>query len=99
MSFLEARAAWRKLTFDEQVAWFAADAKSSGQEEPSSATLDPVVRDAVLACPHRGAEGGLVLLEDEKSCCGGGAERTSCSAGKGERPGRVTLRECLACKT
>lgn len=59
--------------------------------------LDPAVRDRVLSCPHRGKEGGLVLLEEEQSCCGGGEERTACSAGKGARPGRVTLRECLEC--
>jgi hypothetical protein len=61
--------------------------------------LDPVVRDAVNACQHRGPEGGLVLTEDERSCCGGGAERTACAAGKGLRPGRPTLRECLSCKS
>jgi glycosyltransferase involved in cell wall biosynthesis len=61
--------------------------------------LAAAVRDAVIACEHRGPEGGLVLLEDERSCCGGGEERTACAAGKGRRPGRVTLRECLACKS
>ena len=61
-------------------------------------SLDPAVRDRVNACEHRGLEGGLILTYEERSCCGGGAERTLCRAGKGQRPGRVTLRECLACK-
>jgi hypothetical protein len=65
---------------------------------PPPSAIDTAVRDRVLACVHRGPEGGLVLLEDEQSCCGGGAERTQCRAGKGDRPGRVTLRECLDCR-
>jgi glycosyltransferase involved in cell wall biosynthesis len=66
---------------------------------PAPPAVDPRVRDAVRACPNRGPEGGLVLLDEERGCCGGGAERTECRAGKGSRPGRVSLRECLACKT
>jgi glycosyltransferase involved in cell wall biosynthesis len=61
--------------------------------------IDPAVRDAVLACKERGPEGGLTLMDDERSCCGGGEERTSCSAMKGRKPGRVTLRECLRCQS
>lgn len=59
--------------------------------------VDPAVRDRVVSCPHRGPEGGLVLLEEEQSCCGSGDERTACAIGRGARPGRVTLRDCLAC--
>jgi hypothetical protein len=65
---------------------------------PDPPQVDPMVRDRVIHCPDRGPEGGLVLLDEERSCCGGGAERTACAAGEGARPGRVTLRECLACK-
>jgi hypothetical protein len=61
--------------------------------------IDPAVRDAVLACKSRGPEGGLVLLDEERLCCGGGEEKTACAAGKGVRPGRVGLRDCLACKS
>jgi hypothetical protein len=43
------------------------------------------------------AQGSPALLGEEESCCGGGEERTACRAGRGRRPGRVTLRECLAC--
>ena len=66
---------------------------------PSARPAVPArVRDAVLRCPDRGPEGGLVLRDDERTCCGGGEERTACAAGRGARPGRVTLRECLACR-
>ena len=61
--------------------------------------IDPAVRDAVLTCPDRGPEGGLALLDEERTCCGGGPELTACKAGKGDRPGRVKLPECLACKS
>jgi glycosyltransferase involved in cell wall biosynthesis len=54
-----------------------------------------VRRQRVIACPHRGPEGGLVLLEHEQSCCGGGAERTACGLNRYE--GRPRLRDCLAC--
>jgi hypothetical protein len=67
-------------------------------QEPVGESIDPRVRDAVLRCEYRGREGGLILREDEKSCCNSGEERTECRAGKGRRPGRPTLRECLACK-
>jgi hypothetical protein len=56
---------------------------------PAPPAIDPAVRDADLACEHRGPEGGLVLLDVEKACCGGGAERTACAAGKGRGRGEL----------
>jgi hypothetical protein len=88
------------LTSEEARAAIAAfDGSLKGGPRPVRPSLDPAVRDRVLACEYRGCEGGLVLRDDERSCCGGGAERTACSAGKGAIPGRVTLRECLECVT
>ena len=64
---------------------------------PNPRSMAPSDRDAILACPHRGEYGALVLLAEEQGCCGGGIARTSCSAQKGRRPGRVTLAECHEC--
>lgn len=75
---------------------FGLDVASANRARATPA-IDPQVIKRVNECEHRGPEGGLALTEDERSCCGGGAERTECRAGKGARPGRVTLRECLAC--
>jgi hypothetical protein len=49
----------------------------------------------VRDCPDRGPV--LPLSQQPVGCCGGGAELTECRAGKGATPGRVTLRDCLAC--
>lgn len=64
---------------------------------PSVTTgIDPAVRDAVNACLDRGPV--LPLSLQPAGCCGPGPEVSECRAGKGSIPGRVTLRDCLACK-
>lgn len=65
---------------------------------PSRPSVDPAVRDRVVACPDRGP---VLPISLQSECgCGGGPELTECRAGRGrrDRPGRVTLRECLACR-
>ena len=74
--------AWRALGVDEQSARSA--------RRPA---IDPAVRDAVHACPHRGP---VLPVSQQPEC--GCAELTECRAGKGIRPGGVTLRECLDCQ-
>ncbi len=49
---------------------------------------------AVASCPHRGSE--LPERLQPVGCCPGGT-LTECRAGKGQRPGAVTMAECLAC--
>lgn len=49
---------------------------------------------AVAVCPDRGSE--LPERLQPSGCCAGAA-LTECRAGKGKRPGKVTLAECLAC--
>lgn len=56
---------------------------------PSTADLLALVRD----CPHRGS----VLPASEQTPGCRACELTRCEAGKGERPGAVTLADCLAC--
>ena len=58
--------------------------------------LDPKVRDAVNACPERGS---ILPLAEQADCGCLGREWTECRAGRGASPGKVTLRECLACQT
>lgn len=77
---------------------FDGTAKPKRSIRPATPSVDPAVRDAVNACPDRGVPGGLKLLEEESTCCGGGPELTECRAGRGQRPGRATLRDCLECK-
>ncbi len=48
---------------------------------------------SVASCPDRGS----VLPVSVQAECGC-AELTKCGAGRGRLPGRVTLRECLACR-
>ena len=77
-----ALAAWRALGLDEQA--------DRSARRPA---IDPAVRDAVKACPDRGP---VLPLSQQPEC--GCAELTECRAGRGARPGRVTLRECLDCR-
>lgn len=56
--------------------------------------LDPATRDAILACPDRGS---VLPVSRQAEGCGCG-ELSECRAGKGKRPGAVTLAECIACK-
>jgi glycosyltransferase involved in cell wall biosynthesis len=73
-------------------------ARPAAQQPSASAprSISPAVRQAILDCPDRG--GTLTPLPDEATCCGPGPERTECRAGKGRRPGRVTLAECNTCR-
>lgn len=74
---------WRGLTAVDQFASL----------ESRRPTLDPAVRDAVLACLDRGP---VLPVSMQPEC--GCAELTECRAGRGKVAGRVTLRECLECK-
>lgn len=65
-------------------------------ESAARPLVDPRVRDAVIACPDRGS----VLPVSEQDDCGcRGRELTECRAGLGAKPGRVTLRDCLDCRS
>jgi glycosyltransferase involved in cell wall biosynthesis len=63
---------------------------------PSTArsSVDPAVRDRVIACPSRGP---VLPISMQADCSCRGKEVSECRAGKGTVPGRVTLRDCLAC--
>ena len=84
-SHLERLAAWRALPAEAQVERF-------GVGRPA---IDPAVRDAVNACPARGPVLAISLQDD---CGCRGQELSSCRQGRGTTPGRVTLRDCLACR-
>ena len=82
-------ATWRMIPAAEQVVRTQAD------ERPSS-LVDPRVRDAVNACPDRGS----VLPIAAQAVCGcRGGELSECRARRGVFPGKVTLRDCLACQS
>ena len=85
-SHLAALVAWRKMSPEEQV----------GRLGSSRPTIDPAVRDAVNACPSRGPVLPISLQDD---CGCRGKEVSECRAGKGKVPGRVTLRDCLECRS
>lgn len=55
---------------------------------------DPATLDRVASCPLRGTTLPISLQPD---CDCRGKELTECRLGKGRVPGRVTLRDCLAC--
>ncbi len=57
--------------------------------------VDPLVRDAVNACPDRGA---VLPISEQDDCGCRGRELSACGAGRGRTPGRVTLRDCLDCR-
>jgi hypothetical protein len=82
---LASLAAWRSLDPDEQTARLS-------MPRP---VINPAIRDAVNACPDRGSVLPISMQDD---CGCRGRELSACKAGKGEVPGRVTLRDCLACK-
>jgi len=82
---LKRLAAWRALTTADQVE----RASSSG------GSIDPIVRDAVIACPDRGP---VLPISEQDDCGCQGREVSLCRAGRGARPGRVTLRDCLDCR-
>jgi hypothetical protein len=75
--------------------WAIARGGSPPSIDPPAA-VDPAVRDRVNACPDRGPVLPLSLQDD---CGCRGQELSECRAGKGATPGRVTLRECLACQS
>lgn len=52
---------------------------------------------AVSACPHRGPTLPHTQQPEATGCGCGSAELTECRAGRGRRPGAVTLAECLEC--
>jgi hypothetical protein len=83
---LAALSAWRALEPDEQIARLS-------MPRPA---IDPAIRDAVNLCPDRGPVLPISMQDD---CGCRGRELSACQAGKGEIPGRVTLRDCLACKS
>jgi glycosyltransferase involved in cell wall biosynthesis len=59
------------------------------------ASIGGAARKARLdACPHRGP---VLPLSMQPSCGCASKELSECRAGKGAAPGRVTLRDCLAC--
>lgn len=60
------------------------------------ASVNPVVRDAVNACPDRGSV--LPVSMQPEGCGCRGKEVSECRDGRGEIPGRVTLLDCLACQ-
>jgi hypothetical protein len=66
-------------------------------EKPSpgatATELDLLLRE-VARCPERGA---TLPVTQQPSC--GCLEWTECRAGRGSRPGAVTLQDCLACVT
>ena len=78
--------AWRAVPAAEQVARAGA---------ASRVALDPRVRDAVNACPDRGP---VLPISQQDDCGCRGRELTECRAGRGARPGRATLADCLACR-
>jgi len=59
---------------------------------PTPPQVDRASLALVSACPHRGP---VLPVSRQPEC--GCAELTECRAGKGKRPGAVTLAECLAC--
>ena len=84
-SHASALAAWRSLPAERQV-------EQLGPPRPS---VLPRVRDAVNACPSRGPVLPISLQDD----CGCAAKELSeCREGRGRVAGRVTLRDCLACR-
>lgn len=58
------------------------------------AQVPPALLAAVRECPQRGS----VLPVSQQPPCGC-AEFTACRAGRGQRPGQVTLSECLVCRS
>ncbi len=84
-SQLAALSAWRKLSAEEQISRL-------GRPRPA---IDPAIRDAVNACPARGPVLPISLQDD---CGCQGKELSECRTGQGTIPGRVTLRDCLACQ-
>jgi hypothetical protein len=56
--------------------------------------VDPAVRDRVITCPDRGPVLPILMQAD---CGCRGKEVSECRANKGNVPGHVTLRDCLAC--
>ena len=84
-SHLRRISGWRSLP---------AEVQSERIRDPARG-IDPAVRDAVHACPDRGP----VLPVSEQDDCGcRGREVSLCRAGRGAKPGRVTLRDCLDCR-
>jgi len=61
---------------------------------PPQLAIDPALRDAVIACPDRGP---VLPISEQDDCGCQGREVSLCLAGRGAKPGRVTLRDCLAC--
>ena len=79
-------ASWNRLTTEEQT-------RRLGHPR---VPIDPLVRDAVNDCPWRGSV-LPISLQDDCGCLG--KELTECRAGRGAIAGRVTLRDCLDCRS
>lgn len=58
-------------------------------------SLGAAIRDRVVNCPDRGPVLPISMQDD---CGCKGKELSECRSGKGKNPGRVTLRDCLACQ-
>ena len=84
IAFRDRLDAWRARTEDERIAYF--------QANPPESIRAMLAR--VNVCPHRGSVLPLSLQSQEDCRCG---EVSECRTGQGTIPGRVTLRECLAC--
>lgn len=59
---------------------------------PAPVRPDRATLARVAGCPERGP---VLPIGQQPEC--GCAELTACRAGRGAHPGRVTLRDCLAC--
>lgn len=82
------------LTLEEHVRRLKARAALHEAESSAPPAIDLAVRDRVNACPDRG---GVLPISMQDPGCGCG-ELSGCRSGKGKVPGRVGLRDCLACK-
>ena len=71
-------------------------AQRRARDLASRGELASAVRDAVNACTDRGPVLPISLQDD---CGCRGKEVSECRAGKGKVPGRVTLRDCLECRS
>ncbi len=84
-SHVERLLAWRRLSTDEQA----------GRLGDPGPAVPPEIRDAVNSCPSRGPV-LPISMQDDCGCLG--KELSECREGRGAIPGRVTLRDCLACR-
>lgn len=70
-----------------------AGSASAAAATPTRLALAAAIRDGINACPDRG--GVLPISQQREGCkCG---ELSECRRLLGQTPGRVSLRECIAC--